>query len=87
MFNIVRLKADKSGSNRTFMELKWRSLPLPAAQSFSSNRTFMELKSRYQAAPFYFSLVLIAPLWNWNIDSELILNGGESSNRTFMELK
>ena len=50
-------------SNRTFMELKFRSQGKVNVTKKSSNRTFMELKykdkglrsSRY---------VLIAPLWN-----------------------
>ena len=44
MFNIVRLKADKSGSNRTFMELKFTHDPERRRRGARSNRTFMELK-------------------------------------------
>ena len=34
------------------------------------------------------SRVLIVPLWNWNVGTELILNNGPmGSNCTFMELK
>ena len=52
-------------SNRTFMELKWRTrrrylLPVP----YSSNRTFMELKSGHDDTSVVHLDVLIAPLWN-----------------------
>ena len=54
----------------------------------SSNRTFMELKFQSSNRLALSLLVLIVPLWNWNVlaygkDGK----GIECSNRTFMELK
>ena len=43
----------------------------------SFNRTFMELKWIFWSEITYLLIVLIVPLWNWNIESELILNGGD----------
>ena len=51
------------------------------------NRTFMELKCPKLISKILEIIVLIVPLWNWNIVStELELVKG-SFNRTFMELK
>ena len=47
----------------------------------------MELKSVSYITTNRFSIVLIVPLWNWNSDTGSKLQGGESFNRTFMELK
>ena len=54
------------GSNRTFMELKYRSSLKSIRLRPSSNRTFMELKLGTRTAGTFASSVLIAPLWNWN---------------------
>ena len=55
------------GSNRTFMELKWRSRLTLQRWVLSSNRTFMELKLRNGVEWFLWLSVLIVPLWNWNV--------------------
>ena len=48
----------------------------------------MELKFLWQTnRALLLTQVLIVPLWNRNVGTELILNNGPSSNRTFMELK
>ena len=47
----------------------------------------MELKSREELPPPRRWLVLIVPLWNWNIEVEPFAEVGASFNRTFMELK
>ena len=51
-------------SNRTFMELKFRSQGKVNVTKKSSNRTFMELKSLNQDLRQNARTVLIAPLWN-----------------------
>ena len=53
----------------------------------SFNRTFMELKSRTSKTVWTIKLVLIVPLWNWNIDIDDVFSTSDSFNRTFMELK
>ena len=62
-----RLSIATSSSNRTFMELKLRYLRKTYRYSGSSNRTFMELKSQIWSSSHSWIRVLIAPLWNWNI--------------------
>ena len=53
----------------------------------SSNRTFMELKWRNNISINENCLVLIVPLWNWNLPKAAIAVPSRCSNRTFMELK
>ena len=55
---------NRTGSNRTFMELKYDFERLIDSQKIRSNRTFMELKCREEPAPKCPGWVLIAPLWN-----------------------
>ena len=50
--------------NRTFMELKSRSLHGLSWLGASFNRTFMELKYYKQVGQIIMGLVLIVPLWN-----------------------
>ena len=57
-------------SNRIFMELKYPTLQLTAQTLGSSNRTFMELKLEISRSLLINSLVLIVPLWNWNLSVE-----------------
>ena len=59
-----RIRAWKSGSNRTFMELKWNNTEAYVDIIMRSNRTFMELKllGTYKVTQCF--LVLIVPLWN-----------------------
>ena len=54
-------------SNRTFMELKWSCSIAKADMKWGSNRTFMELKLLRTTPDALFRVVLIVPLWNWNI--------------------
>ena len=74
-------------SNRTFMELKLRGNTDIDIVDYCSNRTFMELKFVYYHLSRFCSLVLIAPLWNWNLLAATLVVLDISSNRTFMELK
>ena len=53
-----------SRSNRTFMELKSRTIKHNAQGRIRSNRTFMELKWRKITIACLRACVLIAPLWN-----------------------
>ena len=54
-----------SGSNRTFMELKFAVISISfALQVCRSNRTFMELKLILYIYIIVRYVVLIAPLWN-----------------------
>ena len=58
------------------------------AQWLSYNRTFMELKFEKLRREAELRLVIIVPLWNWNIGTYGIeVKGLLSYNRTFMELK
>ena len=53
-----------------------------------SNRTFMELKYVLRVSNrFLVYIVLIVPLWNWNLTRDHKPPAREGSNRTFMELK
>ena len=52
------------------------------------NRTFMELKWLTKTFQVILSLVLIVPLWNWNVFLSMLNDATISCfNRTFMELK
>ena len=53
---------------------------------YCSNCTFMELKCRSDSCRTI-TIVLIVPLWNWNIFYVVYEGDAESSNCTFMELK
>ena len=54
-----------SGSNRTFMELKFQNLDPKLQPLKCSNRTFMELKyGQIKNSIFKLIVVLIVPLWN-----------------------
>ena len=53
-----------SGSNRTFMELKYGDCGEGSQEIGSSNRTFMELKFIREAKRAAGAEVLIVPLWN-----------------------
>ena len=53
--------------NRTFMELKRLSLCGDEGRSNSINRTFMELKLVKLVCLCIIMIVIIEPLWNWNI--------------------
>ena len=74
-------------SNRTFMELKFIKVHLKKITFVRSNRTFMELKFLIRGRNSLRTLVLIAPLWNWNLPGGFYSRKGTCSNRTFMELK
>ena len=52
------------GFNRTFMELKYKSLFPAISLSVCFNRTFMELKFSVGATETTGATVLIVPLWN-----------------------
>ena len=52
------------GSNRTFMELKRRTMSIEACKQPRSNRTFMELKRPSLMGKCQQAGVLIVPLWN-----------------------
>ena len=54
-------------SNRTFMELKSKEWRKRNREKYRSNRTFMELKLLSDNVVTYLFMVLIVPLWNWNI--------------------
>ena len=54
----------RTGSNRTFMELKLRGKDYASSDSVRSNRTFMELKLGNRNVVMMAVLVLIVPLWN-----------------------
>ena len=47
----------------------------------------MELKYGVKGRPFLGGVVLIVPLWNWNVAPADSIQEAESFNRTFMELK
>ena len=47
----------------------------------------MELKYDINAKFYLEAIVLIVPLWNWNMVEEGDTYNGWSFNRTFMELK
>ena len=68
-WNLLRLpfRTPCARSNRTFMELKWHLIVVRRLRTRSSNRTFMELKCVTSIHVSILALVLIAPLWNWNV--------------------
>ena len=75
-------------SNCTFMELKCPYSPIRCCESSCSNCTFMELKYVKQRRSVWSEIVLIVPLWNWNVwYKSLNVSKHVSSNCTFMELK
>ena len=75
-------------SNRTFMELKFSSWLITFSTNTCSYRTFMELKLQQVNGFPYSYVVLIAPLWNWNLSKTSWSHAiSMRSNRTFMELK
>ena len=74
-------------SNRTFMELKLLLSQLIEIRQICSNRTFMELKFIGNITELSVLIVLIVPLWNWNLGAPLQNWRLLRSNRTFMELK
>ena len=55
--------------NRTFMELKYGWTSSYQSWNGSFNRTFMELKWIFWSEITYLLIVLIVPLWNWNMPS------------------
>ena len=67
-WNRATSKADgfADSFNRTFMELKCRSIQSMSNIRISFNRTFMELKWSQGNTLRLAFLVLIVPLWNWN---------------------
>ena len=70
------------------MELKLLWKEYLSSFATSSNRTFMELKRLSEGQFGGRVVVLIVPLWNWNIDiTKRQITSTKGSNRTFMELK
>ena len=53
--------------NRTFVELKWEGARVQARWYWTFNRTFVELKWCFLRLSSASSLLLIEPLWNWNL--------------------
>ena len=72
--------------NRTFMELKSNTGDRSAATNTGLNRTFMELKcDDMRELGHRIIVVLIEPLWNWNIvPLEVLEIRWRCLNRTFM---
>ena len=70
------------------MELKSKKVAVKDECKRCSNRTFMELKSDKTERRRKSYMVLIVPLWNWNLLNDVVVGwSATGSNRTFMELK
>ena len=69
------------------MELKQRRENFVYVDIDSLNRTFMELKRQLMLSSFCVLVVLIEPLWNWNLIGMDYVTDAQRLNRTFMELK
>ena len=71
----MELKPEKGGTqlvvyhslNRTFMELKLYKGGFVEPYVACLNRTFMELKQEEWKWSLFLGIVLIEPLWNWNL--------------------
>ena len=58
--------------NRTFMELKLILLLVLLLYHFTFNRTFMELKLARNTERTFAKILLIVPLWNWNMVIDIV---------------